>query len=191
MTSYTGWFTNASPADKKRALSQMRKFALEKIDETDFLNRNDFSRTPLPFPDRLNSQRYRAKAFVLFLTSLQPRDFYSGKILDVMALLSKHGFKILHPVDPTHPNEPANQLLLGRGPFSAHEELQHPNVNREILDSHAISEEAFEAFKNRDYTMFLQLRKEALMKLEQEFMQQRGVLPNEHLLPEEPLIDTD
>ncbi len=81
----------------------MRKFALEKIDETDFLNRNDFSRTPLPFPDRLNSQRYRAKAFVLFLTSLQPRDFYSGKILDVMALLSKHSFKILHPVSSRPP----------------------------------------------------------------------------------------
>ncbi len=65
------------------------------------------------------------------------------------------------------------------------------NISQEVLNSHAITKEAYKAIKNKNYNEFLDLREKELIKLEKEFMIKESVIPNSGNTIQTPVDDTD
>lgn len=67
-----------------------------------------------------------------------------------------------------------------------------PSVRSEVLKSHAIPEDAYEALVNNDPAEFIRRRQQYLIDLERRFMEREGVaLPSDTSTPQLSPIDTD
>ncbi len=70
-------------------------------------------------------------------------------------------------------------------------ELFQKTFIEEVLSTHAITKEAYLAIQEGKDELFLELREKELIRLEREFMQEKGVIPNNSLAPQEPINDAD
>jgi hypothetical protein len=173
-TSYSGWFAGANSSKIKIGLDNIREFA--KNNQLALLNM-DYSEYAVEFPDQFDFRYARVKTYILFLLSLNPRSLETGEVLDAKVLLSESGNKALHYI-LSAPNNNANRLVLGPVKYGyAKKILQDTslNLNKSTLESHAISSDALNAFRNGEFDNFLNLRQQKLEKMELDFMNRKGI----------------
>jgi len=190
VTSFTGWFGGANSTKVKDGLLEIRRFALSQINDFTQVN---FNEPAYPFPDSFHLRSARVRTFVSFLISLKPRSLDDGQKLDAKLLLGAYGHKALHHIKSIGGSKSlANRILLGPTKYgSAITVLRNKpfDKNHEIFQSHGINPEALQALQKNQYDKFIELRELELIKLEQEFMKDKGVVPNIGSSTEETIFD--
>jgi len=193
VTSFVGLYT-PNTSKNTQILEEMKSFAVSD-DENFKFQIVDFIEQAQPFPNSFNFTSARVRAYVLFLLSLNPKSF-EGQCL-ISDDYTKDGYKALHYLISKR-NQLSNRILLGDVKYGfAKSYLIQDNsllsitLTKEILDSHAITTEALQAIQSKDFDKFLEIREKELIKLEREFMNKNGVIPNKSDLPEAPLDDTE
>jgi len=125
-------------------------------------------KNPRPFelPDRFDARAADSRIVLLALASLGPRDPATGSVLElVQTIESVDPFRKIVGDDVPGARNPANRMLMsGRG--FAEDELHPfvlaPNLDHEVLKSHAISPDAARALAAGDHEGFLAERKKTL-----------------------------
>ena len=181
VTSFTGWFGQASTSRITHALREMCDFADGQ--RTD-LNTIDLDAPALSFPDRFDGRSARVRAFLLYLVSLKPRSLVGTGELDCGNLLSTLGTRAVgHVFQRTTDLEdlnssPANRMFVDQevtGPaFHELKALNDDNL-QELLPSHGFTAESIRALRDGDYAGFIRARLDSLMAGEREFMRERKV----------------
>lgn len=183
VTSYTDWLAERNSKKIKFALSEMRNFALGKgeykfFGKGKYLYNVNFLQVANPFPKYFEYRNPRVKAFILFLSSWHPKSIKTGQDLDTMEILNKYAHKALIPIIPKNKrtaNRVISDYIIYRYRLPYEILIQQP-LNEEILYSHAIPKKAIAFLKDGDHDSFLNIREENLIKLEQTFMKQHGVV---------------
>ena len=186
VTSFTGWFGGVNTAQVTHALREIRDLARGK--GTGF-NVVDLDAPARPFPDRFDGRSARVRAFLLYLTSLQPRSLRSARNLDPGSLLSALGTRAVGYVTSSQGplgnlfSSPANRMFLDADQVGqAFSELAGLNddVLRDLLPSHGFPAESVHPLRNGDRVNLIRGRLEALIDGERSFLKTRNVkLPTE------------
>ena len=195
VTSLSGWFAGASNTQVNKGLHGMRELAQDKITTLQMMSLNDPAR---PFPNSFDMRSSRVRALLLFTLTLEPLDPATAEHLEAGQILNEHGNRALLYVFPRAKgsplSNPANRILLERKPGqSAKEQLLSINPQKldEILESHGITHESYEALRENDARGFIEARAQHLAKIEREFMEEIGVTPPTETGFGEADIDTD
>lgn len=192
ITSFVGLDT-PNTSKVKDTLEEMRKFALSENELFSFKAVN-FTEEAQPFPNSFNLTSARVRAYVLFLHALNPRSLDDDELNSGEAL-SKYGYRALHYII-RRGSQLSNRILLGPIKYGQAKKILKQEYNRlseneELLKSHALTLEALQALKDGNDDKFLDLREKELIRLERDFMKKKGVVPNNNLLPQDPLNDSD
>jgi hypothetical protein len=131
------------------------------------------------FPEQFSSLKSsRLRAFFIFMLTKRPLELSSGEPIDSYKILSENGknafAKIFPSLKTPLSSSPANRLLLERIPGeSIRKRLSSiPEAKQEqILDSHGIPTEAYEALEKNDAETFIKVRTQHLMEIEKKFLQ--------------------
>jgi Protein of unknown function DUF262 len=203
VSSFVG-IDNVNTSIKVHTINEMREFArAEDSSVGDFKFRIvDFNESASPFPLRYNLISARIKAFVLFLSTLQPRSLENGEIINVKDILAKNGYKSILYIKNTYRQKElvsrnANRLItdIEKGVFK-YLKIQNDGLfntyDSVLLNSHAITKEAFDALMNDNEDLFIELREQELIRLEIQFLKNKGVVPyNNDATTEESVNDSD
>ena len=186
VTSFTGWFGGVNTAQVTHALREIRGLAGGKRAGFSVV---DLDAPARPFPDRFDGRSARVRAFLLYLTSLQPRSLRSADNLDPGLLLSTLGTRavgyisfIKEPLGELF-SSPANRMFLdgdhvGQA-FSALASLNDDELG-ELLPSHGFPAESVHLLRNGERASLIRGRLETLINGEREFLKTRAVkLPTE------------
>ena len=186
VTSFTGWFGGVNTAQVTHALREIRGLAEGKRAGFSVV---DLDAPARPFPDRFDGRSARVRAFLLYLTSLQPRSLRSADNLDPGSLLSTLGTRavgyisfIKEPLGELF-SSPANRMFLdgdhvGQA-FSALASLNDDELG-ELLPSHGFPAESVHLLRNGERASLIRGRLETLINGEREFLKTRAVkLPTE------------
>ena len=186
VTSFTGWFGGVNTAQVTHALREIRGLAGGKRAGFSVV---DLDAPAQPFPDRFDGRSARVRAFLLYLTSLQPRSLRSADNLDPGSLLSTLGTRavgyisfIKEPLGELF-SSPANRMFLdgdhvGQA-FSALASLNDDELG-ELLPSHGFPAESVHLLRNGERASLIRGRLETLINGEREFLKTRAVkLPTE------------
>jgi hypothetical protein len=193
ITSFVGLDTT-NTSKVTGALEEIRQFATTDDDKFKFIT-VDFQEYAQPFPSSFNLTSARVRAYVLFLLNLQPKSF-DGRPFDAEESLSKHGYKALHYII-SKGSKLSNRILLGPVKFGLTKKMLKQdgligmNIGLDELKSHGITEDALQSLKQGYDDKFLDLREKELIRLEREFMQKNGVIPNSNTNTQESVSDTD
>lgn len=189
-TSLSGWFAGINTTKLNKGLAEMRKFAKGEIHQFKVISLKDPAR---PFPLKFDLRSARIKALLVFILTLKPLDPKTGASIPGEKILYGYGTPSLPYVFSTVKGDgrssPANRIFLERKPnIPIKKQLMSVSSKnqQQVLESHGITDEAFEALKKNETERFIELRAEQLAKLEREFMEKIGVNP-----PEEPFGETD
>ncbi|RYY57106.1 MAG: DUF262 domain-containing protein [Chitinophagaceae bacterium] len=170
-TSYSGWFAGANSSKVSKGLDDLRSFA--RSDSFSPLSDADYLQETVEIPEKFDFRFARVKAFILFLSSLQPQPL-GTEHFSSYNLLGDYGLKALHHVLPKELNAFANRMILGplRTSFALNL-LMDKSIEWDIkvLQSHAITREALGALYIGNYSLFLILRKSELFRLERKFVE--------------------
>ena len=188
VTSFTGWFGGVNTAQVTHALREVRNLAGGKKTEFSVV---DLDAPARPFPDRFDGRSARVRAFLLYLTSLQPRSLRSAETLDPGSLLSTLGTRavgyisfIKKPLGELF-SSPANRMFIdGDHVGQAFSDLAGLNddVLRELLPSHGFQVESIPLLRNGERVSLIRARLETLINGEREFLETRAVkLPTERM----------
>ncbi len=201
VSSCTGWFRSANPsrigwlidelrdAAENPGVSELKQIALEA--------------PALPFPSNFDWRSSRVRCTVLAMLELQPRDT-EGKTMDkAWELIVKDKSKavsriVTYPAPETKQEKtlrssPANRIVNVAGQRGQARKWLFglkPAILEEVLESHGIPADAFEALRQDNYREFLEKRLQHLEAIEKAFMQGRGVTPPTDSRIEPPAIDT-
>lgn len=197
VTSFTGWFGGVSSTHVRHALREVRDLAEGK--ETDFTS-IDFDANALPFPKRFNLRSARVRAFMLYLSSLQPCSFMdNGKKLSPGRLLSELGTTAVAYVLPRQQSDsglyrsPANRMFLDRefeGSVLTHLIGLNDYELESMLRSHGFPVDSIPDLRKGNSEIVIQARLDALIEGERRFMEVQQVrLPTTRAA--EPLSDSD
>lgn len=197
VTSFVGIGTS-NTSKTMQTVEEMQAFARENNPNFQFKAIN-FYEEASPFPSRFNLVSARVRAFVLFLLSLNPKSLDAQDFNPDDAL--KEGYKAIPYIiyNGDELSQLSNRMLVGNVRYGFARKMLKAKQNlfenyfltKEVLSSHAITQNALEAIQNSENKLFLELREKELIRLEREFMEKQGVVPNKNLNPEEPLIDTE
>lgn len=192
VSSFSGAFMVGSSARFNEVIAEARSLA-RGDSATGVL---DLDAPALPQPPSFHPRAARVRAFFLFmkhLKPLSPRD--SKPVLGVLDHGIRDALLIFRDVDVDQEirRNLANRVLVGKdfqgepllwfNLLSTHSE----ESRRPVLDSHGISEEAWDALQQNDVNRFIEERRKRLRKAEIEFMKEKGVVPPR--IGEEDLVD--
>ncbi len=182
VTSFSGWFGNANTTMVVKALHEIRDLAEDKRRNFRIVNLEEQA---LPFPDRFDGRSARARAFLLYLATLQPLSVTSEQeTLKPGELLSSLGVAALGYIihQPHSADEfgsiPGNRMFIDRNlsgdVFDHLAQLDDETLTR-VLPSHGFSEESIQAIRRNNPTELIRSRQDCLIEGEQNFMKERGV----------------
>ena len=175
-SSYTGWFTGASDSNINRCLEVIREYSKLQNDELKFPYRTNVA---VPFPENFNSRSARVRTLLLFLLSLRPRSLETGEILEQNEIIRRDGLLGIANVVTGLKSVPGNKLIVGddhpRGVADRLRQIEDKN----ILDSHAICDDAIQALRSGRNSDFVRIRNENLKDLESEFIAANGLTTQE------------
>jgi len=195
VTSLSGWFAGASTAQIYEGLHEMRELAQKERTTLQVMPLSDPAR---PFPNKFAMNSSRARALLIFMLSLEPLEPVTGEYLEAKRILHEYGSQAFLHVFPRVGGglrgNSANRILLERkSGQSAKDQLLSINPQKldEVLNSHGIPREAYEALKRNDADGFIEARAKHLAQLERKFMEEIGVTPPAEEEFGEADIDTD
>ena len=174
-TSYSAWFGGANSSKIKRGLEDMRSFATNQNGQV--LSNEEYLSKTVEIPEKFDFRYARIKAFILFLNQLEPIAFNDDQT-GIQGNLIEYGSKALHNIIPNEINSYANKIIIGpvrsgyvRAELTNSNNLLSPN----LLESHAISNDAITALKTGNTSEFLRLRQRRILELESQFIQSFGL----------------
>ena len=189
VTSFTGWFGAANPAQAKRALEEVRALAKG---ESETFNVVDLDMPAQPFPDRFDPRSARVRAFLLYLASLGPQALDGDSVLEPGPLLSRQGTDAVgyvwsNPDQPELVSSPANRLFVDEshvgqawGALSA----LGDDALRRLLPTHGFPIDCIDLLRNDERAGVMKARLANLVEGERTFMRDRHVtLPTERTAP--------
>ena len=181
VTSFTGWFGGVNTAQATHALSEIRSLA--RGTGTGF-SVVDLDAPAQPFPERFDGRSARVRAFMLYLTSLQPRSIRCAGSLDPGQLLATRGtgavgyvFSNPGPLGELF-SSPANRMFVDADQFGqtftdladlSDEELM------ELLPTHGFRGDSLHRLRSGDRVGLIRDRLETLIAGERDFMEERNV----------------
>jgi len=192
VTSFVGIYT-PNTSKNTQILEEMKQFA-RTTDENFIFNAVNFNEKARPFPSEFNLVSSRVRAYVLFLFSLNPKSLDNNTVISHEVL--KEGYEALHYII-YNKYKVSNRIILGKVKNSfaknilSRENGLFDNISQDVLDSHAITQEAYKAIQNQNYDEFLELREKELIRLEKEFMIKEGVVPDNSNNTQIPINDAD
>ena len=191
VTSFTGWFGSVSPSRATHALREIRELAKGERSGFSVVSLDEKA---LPFPERFNPMSARARAFLLYLVSLQPLPLKNPEKLEIGKLLSELGSSAIGYVwyNPSKAEEfsgiSANRMFLDRdlvdNAFDHLTKLDDSMLEK-LLPSHGFSVQSIQTLRDGDRKKFILQRQEHLIREERRFMKDRGVN-----LPESGIAET-
>lgn len=194
-TSLSGWFAGANTTQIDNALDEMKELAMDGAHRLQVMPLYEPAQ---PFPNRFDMRSARIRAFLLFMLRRKPLDFNTGDPLQLEGILGDYGnmawFHVFQNIERSLVANPANRVLLERVPGkSVKEQLRSldPQIRREVLESHLIPDEAFEALERDDALGFIQKRAACLARVEREFIIDLGLTPAKEGVFGDADIDTD
>ena len=181
VTSFSGWFGTASTSRVTQALHEIRKIARNEITS---LNVVDLNEQALQFPNHFDGKSARVRAFLLYLSSLEPFSIKDGRgKLNPGQLLSNLGPKAMkyvcyNPAVEEFSSTPANRLFLDDdvlGNAFDHFRNLKDEYLRELLPSHGFPVNALQKLRDDDKREFIHMREKNLILGEREFMEEKHV----------------
>lgn len=181
VTSFTGWFGGVSTTQATRALGEIRDLALG--DGTGF-SVVDLNAPAQPFPERFDGRSARVRAFLLYLTSLQPRSLRGEEYLKPGQLLTTLGTRAVGYVfsNPGLLGElfssPANRMFLDAETVGQAFDYFADLPDRELkvlLPRHGFPVSSLPAIRNDDRVSLIRDRMDTLIAGERGFMEKRHV----------------
>ena len=197
--SLSGWFAGQNTTQINNGLDDMRRLAKGEISSFDYMPLNDKAR---PFPSRFDLRSARVRSLILYMLSLKPLEPRGQKPVDIIKILYGSGKQMIPYIYPQIEgplkSSPANRILLNifpgkpvRDQISSIQDLG-AEAKKTVLESHGISEEAFEAFLQGDKEKFVEIRKWNLVRWEKKFIESLGIPTSEEVgEPEIDVGDTD
>ena len=196
VTSFTGWFGGVNTTQARLALEEIQALARGEDIELSIV---DLAAPSQPFPERFDARSARVRAFLLYLTSLQPQSLYGSKPLNPEILLSELGPQALAYVSSNSKllgelySSPANRMFVDRQHTGrqAFVRLRDEVDNlEEVLVSHGFPRAAAEDIRRDDRTSAVRKRLQHLIDDERKFLQSKGVtLPTQRTAL--PVADSD
>ena len=173
-TSFTGWFGGVYSTKANKALEEMRQFAHGEISDFSYVNMDEPA-IPLPEPFQMNSAR--AKAFVLFLLSLDPKDFRSGASIDAFSLMLSLRYDAISKIHlPTDPRSSVGRFLtLPASSSQLVNQILASAANPSVLASYALDSACLQALQHEDLEHFFHTRKNLLIQEEGKFLDSKGI----------------
>lgn len=186
VTSFTGWFGGSNPSKVRHALGEIRELARGERASFKFVNLDEQA---LPFPDSFDGRSARVRAFMLYLSSLNPRPIRrqeeglgpneSRSILRAGNI----GYVWKEPsVAGEFSSIPANRIFLEDhifgNAFDPLRDLEDDDL-KEVLPSHGFPEESLQKLRDGDRKEFIRMRQENLIRGEREFMEEKQVKSSE------------
>jgi Protein of unknown function DUF262 len=179
LTTYTEYFTGMSSTQLRHAVEHVRAIVEEGADAKP----RDLPREVRPVL-RFNFNAVRTRAMVLLLLQLNPRG-PDGAPMAADDLVAESGVDAVPKIISAQRLEaassaaaPENRWIVAptksRALFKAVMDPATPHW-KQLLASHAISENAFRRLENRDYTDFLAARRKHLLALEKEIVRNLGL----------------
>jgi hypothetical protein len=193
-TSFSGWFAGANSTQIREALEEFRSLALGTTSELQVMRLNERCR---PFPQVFDMRSARLRVLLLVMMQrLKPRDG-EGELLNASAFVWQHGSRAFVHVFRRAPDDvvsnPANRILF---PVNRGQTVRKllidlsPEVDKEVLASHGINDEAYAALATDDGPAFIAARARHLAEVERAFMKELGLTPPAKEFGEAD-IDTD
>lgn len=125
-----------------------------------------------PMPDRFHFKSARSKSLALRLAGLRPRDASGQPVVDPLELLARHGADAVVPLFRGIAKS-ANRILVYPHEARVMRELllMHPDrCSAELLASHGISPQAWQALQEERVVEFLLIREKTLSELDWDFI---------------------
>jgi len=191
VTSFSGWFGSASSSRSIHALREIQELAKGERNDFSVVNLNEKA---LPFPKRFNSMSARARAFLLYLVSLEPLSLTNQEKLEPGKLLSELGSSAIRYLwyNPSEAEEfssiSANRVFLDRdlvGNALDHLTDLDDSLLGKLLPSHGLPVDSIQTLRGNHRKEFILQRQEYLIQEERRFMEDRGVN-----LPESDIAET-
>ena len=182
VTSFSGWFGAVNPSKVRHALREIRELARDKVHSFTVV---DLDEQSLPFPNRFDGRSARVRAFMLYLSSLNPLSVRpQGQELKKI-LVKQEAYTIGYvwkepggDRDGEFGSIPANRMFLDKGvsgnAFDALTDLNDYDL-KEVLPSHGFPEASLSELRNNERQKFIRMRQENLIRGEKEFMEEKQV----------------
>lgn len=210
VSSFTGW---GGSGNSSRVGGLVKEFSssVARTEEPKGLENMRLDEPALPFPKSFDMRSARARALLLVLLSQEPASADGSRIQEPWRLISRYGPEavgyVMYRVKAGElVSSPANRIIKPDIKAEVQAGASHgrwaqakgwllgldPRVRADVLKSHAIPQEAFEALQNNDPAEFFRCRLNYLIELERKFMEREGVtLPGDMGVPQLAPIDTD
>jgi len=195
VTSLSGWFAGANSTKIRNAIEEMRRLAEDDQARMEVMPLDEPAR---PFPKSFDMRSARIRALLLMMLRSQPRDLESGQPLNPAGILREQGNRALVHVFDRRAGElvshPANRVFVERSPGkSVRDRLRDIQAQYldEVLSSHCIPREAYDALRRSDAKGFIESRARHLMAIEKDFMADLGITPPSSDSQVEADIDAD
>ena len=194
----------ASSPSRLEALIREFRDHVARQDIPHFLTNMNMQEPALAFPKTFDMRSARARSLLNVLLSLRPLDNQGQEIPDLWENILDHGPNALGKIftnvnDKELGTSPANRIFridikdrsqsknwLRRLSFE-----EDSGLCNKILYSHGIPPEAFDDLMNDCAEDFLRKRRDHLIQLERDFMQQEGVVLPQSREPQSAPIDTE
>ncbi|MBI4702332.1 MAG: DUF262 domain-containing protein [Deltaproteobacteria bacterium] len=197
VSSFAGWFASGNPSRVKKLIDEFRTSFAEN-DTPQGIEAMDLDEPGQPFPSYFDMRSARVRTLLHVLLGLAPRDDRGQPLDDAARLLAEHGPAALgHVVSGVPKREggssPANRVFVAvpgeRSKGSDWLVGLDDAARRLVLESHYISEQAWEALRQGDRPGFIRLREQALIECELRFMQAKNVREPRVRQPQPSAID--
>jgi hypothetical protein len=199
-TSFNGWFAGANTTEIRQAGEAMRHLAASDGGSYPVFSSFFFERPIRPFPQTFDrrSARVRASLLVQILVG-GPRALKDGTALDASSVFADSASRDLPYFFPNQRrpavSNPANRIILPEGyPRNARAAFlalsDHFQCD-EILASHLVSQDAFEALAQDDFEKFIALRESTILGTEEAFLSRFGLQLDPNAARNEEEVDTE
>lgn len=200
-TSFNGWFAGANTTELRQAGDAMRELAKRGSQyEPEFLA--FFLDRPIrAFPETFDRRSARVRASLLVqIREGHPRDPKSGETFDGSAVFAD---AVTRDIPYFFPNQrrpkvsnPANRVILPGGyPRNARQTFSDLDfadpLDRQVLESHLVDEEAHRALLTDDFEKFVSHRETNILKVEQNFLLSYGLSIDRTAVRSDEEIDVD
>lgn len=197
VTSFVG-IENTNTSKKLATINEMRDFARADAHSLFTFKIVNFLEKATPFPSRYNLISARTKAFTLFLSSLNPKSLNQSDTIDTKELLANNGYRAFNYIFATDNTGRVANRIIANSRDDVKEFLNTIRlqslffeVTETLLESHAINQEAFNALVQNKKDDFLALRERELIRLEKDFLIEKGVIPYDGFEPRDTVNDSE
>jgi hypothetical protein len=179
VSSFSGWFAGANTTQISLAISDIARLADGQLDGFSAISTDD---PATPIPQNFDMRSARIRSLLLVLLAQRPIDPATNKPLSASDIIGGSDAPTLTHIFPRASqalvSHPANRIFLKKPPGLSMREFLvgvPPDIEKLVLESHAISPAALQALVQNDGDKFIVRRAEEFRKIETAFMQLIGV----------------